>query len=197
MNEYTIFDARTGAIIGGGCTDTEGFPLGEFESLYVGEALSAKTHWFDGDTPVVYTQVEREALAARPPHAARWDVGVKAWIDTRDLEQVRADKWTEIKAARECAEYGGFTWDGSAFDSGAISQARIQASVQLANIVGAAFSIDWTLADNTVRTLSAPDMLAVGIALGQHVQAQFGKARALRFQIEAAALAATLEALAW
>jgi hypothetical protein len=197
MTDYTIYDTRTGAIIGAGCTDTEGFPLGEFEALHVGDALSAKTNWFDGDTPVAYTEAERAALSARPPYAARWDVPTKAWIDTRDLEQVRADKWTEIKAAREGAEYGGFTWDGSAFDSDAISQGRIQGGVQLANIVGPTFSIDWTLADNTVRALSAADMVNVGLALGQHVQAQFAIARTLRDQIAAATTVGEVAALAW
>jgi hypothetical protein len=52
-----------------------------------------------------------------------------------------------------------------------------------ANNVGPAFSIDWTLADNTVRTLSQADMVNVGLAMGQHIQTQFSKARSLRSQI--------------
>jgi hypothetical protein len=67
----------------------------------------------------------------------------------------------------------------------------------LAQAGGQPFSIDWTLADNTVRTLSGADMIAVGQALGQHVAACHIKARALREQINAATTVAEVEAVVW
>ena len=60
-----------------------------------------------------------------------------------------------------------------------------------------AFVIDWTLADNTVRTLSAADMIAVGVALGGHVAAQHEKARGLRVQIGGAGNQAGVLAIGW
>ena len=59
-------------------------------------------------------------------------------------------------------------------------------------MMNSAFSIDWTLADNTVRTLNAADMIAVGVALGQHVNACHERARVLRGEIESALAAQTL-----
>ncbi len=103
----------------------------------------------------------------------------------KPLNEVKAAMWAKVKQARAAAEYGGFTWDGSTFDSDPISQARITGAVTLAQ-TNPAFSIGWTLADNSVRTLSAADMIAVGVALGQHVNACHEKARVLRAEIEAA-----------
>ena len=132
-----------------------------------------------------------------PPHPwMKWDENAIAWIDLRNLDDLKADQWAKIKAARGDAEFGGFTWDGSPFDSDAISQQRIIGASQLAGITPG-FLIDWTLADNTVRTLNATDMQAVGFALGQHVNAQHVKARGLRQQIDDATTPAEVEAVVW
>ena len=103
----------------------------------------------------------------------------------KPLNEVKAAMWAKVKQARAAAEYGGFTWDGSTFDSDPISQARITGAVTLAQ-TNPAFSIGWTLADNSVRTLKAADMIAAGVALGQHVNACHERARLLRAEIEAA-----------
>ena len=101
-----------------------------------------------------------------------------------------------IKQARSSAEFGGFTWDGSPFDSDAISQSRIQGALQLA-AMAPGFTIDWTLANNSVRNLSAADLANVGAALGMHVAAQHAKARLLRSQIEVATTVAEVDAVTW
>ncbi|OIP19571.1 MAG: hypothetical protein AUK51_01155 [Comamonadaceae bacterium CG2_30_59_20] len=92
--------------------------------------------------------------------------------------------------------YAGFTWDGSTFYSDATSQNRITGAVTLAQL-SSAFTIDWTLADNTVRNLGQMDMFQVGAALGVHVQTQFAKGQALRAQIDAATTQAEVEAVVW
>jgi hypothetical protein len=119
------------------------------------------------------------------------------WTDPRDLDAVKADKWAEMKARRDQEEHGGFYWDGSLFDSDLASQSKIIGAVQLANLHQSSFSIDWTLADNTVRTLDAADMNAVGVAMAQHVNAQHVTARAVRQAIEAAATIEEVQAIAW
>lgn len=135
-------------------------------------------------------------MPPRPSVNHVFDYDAKAWVDPRSLDQLKAAKWDEIKAAREAAEYGGFTWDGSTFDSDAASQQKIIGASQMANLTPG-FEIDWTLADNTVRTLNATEMNSVGIALGQHVNAQYVHARNLRQQIEAATSAQEVQAIVW
>ena len=125
-----------------------------------------------------------------------FDYTTKQWVDPRTLSDLQAAQWTQIKQARTQAEYAGFTWDGSAFDSDAISQQRITGAVALAQMSDQ-FSIGWVLKDNTVRTLNQTDMMQVGAALGQHVAAQFAKGVLLREQIEAAATKEEVEAVVW
>lgn len=147
--------------------------------------------------------VENDAIILKPtspgPHH-RWDYATKAWIDPRSLEQHKTARWAEIKATREANEFGGFTWDGSVFDSDAISQARIQGAVVLAmQALGAevAFSIDWTLKDNSVRSLTGMQVVAVGQALATHVGTQHEIARILRTSIEEAVSISEVESVSW
>lgn len=135
-------------------------------------------------------------IPPRPDPNFVFDHDSKQWVDPRALSDVKASKWNEIKAARDATEYGGFVWDESTFDSDQASQQKIMGAVQLAGL-DPQFSVDWTLADNSVRTLDATQMTAVGVALGQHVNAQHVKARGLRQQIEAATTKEAVEAIAW
>lgn len=126
--------------------------------------------------------------------------GELQWSDTRSLAERKADRWSAIKAERDIREYGGFAWGGSAFDSDPESQRRIQGAAQLAMLsqqLGQPFDITWTLADNSTRTLSGVDMLAVGVALSEHVGALHAAARTLRQQLDAASTAEQVEAVAW
>lgn len=124
-------------------------------------------------------------IPARPSPKHQFDWGTHTWVDPRTLADLRAAKWEAIKLARAQAEFGGFVWDGDTFDSDRMSQSRIQGAAQLAQLVPE-FTIDWTLADNSVRTLSAADMVAVGTAMGQHVNTVHAHARDLRAQIATA-----------
>jgi hypothetical protein len=136
---------------------------------------------------------------AKPPQPSlhhTFSYATKQWEDPRTLADLKAAQWAQVKQARSQAEYAGFTWDGSVFDSDAISQQRISGAVTLAQM-SPDFVIDWTLADNRVRTLVRAEMVAVGIALGMHVQAQFSKAQGLRLQIEAASTPEQVAAVVW
>jgi hypothetical protein len=135
-------------------------------------------------------------VPTRAEHILRFDGAKLVWHDPRTLADHKAAQWELIKQARSAAEYAGFAWDRSVFDSDALSQNRITGAVTLAQL-SPGFTIDWTLKDNSVRTLNQADMIAVGVALGQHVQAQFTKAQGLRVQIEAATSWEQVAAVAW
>lgn len=143
---------------------------------------------------------ELREMPARPSPEHTWDYASQAWVDARTLDAVKAQRWAQIKAQRDAVEFGGFTWSGDEFDSDAESQARIMGAVQMALIAAQAeqpFAIDWTLADNTVRSMSAADIVSAGLALGEHVAAAHGVARTLRAAIDACTTAAEVEAVAW
>lgn len=126
--------------------------------------------------------------------------GVTSWDDPRTLAEAKADRRALMRAARDAAEDAGFTWDGSAFYSDARSESRIQGAVILAMLAAAVpttFSIVWTLADDTSRTLDGDDMIAVGQALGAHVDAVFAHERTKLAAIDAATTIAEVDAIDW
>ena len=109
-------------------------------------------------------------------------------------------RWAAIKACRAAVEFGPLTWDGSTFDADSLSQFRILGEVvnaMRALTASESFSIVWTLADDSERTLSAADMLALGQALGAQVDSAHATARALRAAIDAATTVAEVEAIVW
>lgn len=117
-----------------------------------------------------------------------------------DLEQAKARRWGEIKQLREAHEFGPLMWDGSTFDADAPAQLRIMGAVQMAAAAAGAgqpFAIDWTLADNSIRTLTGEDMQALGEALAQRISAVHETARQLREQIEAAASVQAVQSVDW
>ena len=112
------------------------------------------------------------------------------------LDKAKAIKWAELKKDRATAEYAGFTWDSSVFDTDQVSQGRISSAVTLATL-DASFTVNWTLADNSIRTLSAADMIAFGQALGSHIEAIFVHGQDLRTQLEMATTLEGINALNW
>lgn len=134
-----------------------------------------------------------------PPEPTGWRwFGV--WERRRNLAERKLLKWEEMKLRRSAQEYGTFTWDGSEFDADPESQSRIIGCVQLALIAAANlqnFSQVWTLADNSVRTLSGDEMINVGLALATHVGSAHARGRVVRAQIIAAANAQALDAIVW
>lgn len=130
----------------------------------------------------------------------QWDWETLAWVDPRTLDDLKAAQWALIKRARDAAEQAGFVWDGSWFDCDPTSQSRIQGGALMATTAllnSAPFSIEWTLADNTTRTLDAAQMVAVGLAMGQHIDSIHQTGRALRAQIDAATTAEAVAAVLW
>lgn len=116
------------------------------------------------------------------------------------LEVIKDRKWSEIKTNRLSKEYSGFIYNGSKFDSDEASTRRIVGATTLASLAktsGQPFSIDWTLADNTVITLDADSMVAVGEALGQYVSSIHAISRNLRDQIENATTEEEVALIHW
>ena len=163
----------------------------EVDTIAIGIELGGGyKHYYDKDLDLVVP------MPYQPSRADIFDYDIKQWVDTRSLQDYKTIQWDAIKQSRTLAEYGGFTWDNSVFDSDAVSQNRITGAVQLAQI-SPGFNIEWTLADNTTRVLSAADMISVGTALGIHVGTHFAKGQALRTQIEAATTKEEVEGIIW
>jgi hypothetical protein len=120
----------------------------------------------------------------------------KVWPASMLLAAAKDAAWARIKTARNALEFGSFVYNGLEFDSNQISQQRIGQAAQgamFAISVGAPFTQDWTLADNSVATFDAQQMINVALAMGQHIGYAHAHSRALRVEIYRADI--TLEEL--
>ena len=122
------------------------------------------------------------------PHHT-FDYITKQWIDPRSLDEIKAQKWAEIKVQRDQIEFGGFEFEGNIYDSDQVSQGRIMG----ASLAG----VDqvWTLADNTTVELSSSQLQQLYAALQAHVASVHERGRIARLAIEAAETKEEVEAI--
>ena len=92
-----------------------------------------------------------------------FDYTTKQWIDPRSLDEIKAQKWTEIKSQRDQLELGGFEFEGGVYDSDQVSQGRIMGAAS------AGVDQTWTLADNTTVNLTAMQLQQLYAALQAHI----------------------------
>lgn len=189
MAAYTIYYTSTGEVL-----STKDVPDEYHLLLNTPEGCSAISGRIEANHYVV--DGEPVAMPPQPSLAHVFDYTLKDWVDPRSLEELKSQKWAEIKAARENSEWGGFTWDGSGFDSDPSSQMKIMGAAQM-TAINPALSLEWTLADNSVRTLDTTQMQNVGLALGAHISACHARARDLRALIDSAADAETVALVEW
>lgn len=129
-----------------------------------------------------------------------WDWSARAWLDSRTLGDLKAEKWEAVKQARASAFTQPLITPFGIFQADAEGQQNIKDAVLLANNLAALdypVAIDFTLADDSIRVMDAPAMVQVGLLLGGRVQLIRAQATALRDQIAAADSLETLATLVW
>ena len=114
------------------------------------------------------------SIGAPPTHNHTFDYTIKQWIDPRTLEEIKAQKWAEIKAIRNQLEFGGFGFEGNIYDSDQASQGRIMGAAS------AGVDQAWTLADNTTVELSAMQLQQLYAALQSHIASVHERGRIAR-----------------
>jgi hypothetical protein len=196
MKNYVLYNAD-GVIVQHGTCPDEMILSNWGDGLYVMEgSANHEQHYISNGEICAYT--ESELLAKNNlPQGWAWQMPERIAVDLRALDDAKVQAWQRIKKARLAAEAANFACDGALYQP---DKERIGGAVQMAlmaQLAGQPFSIDWTLADNSVKTLDAAGMIAVGTALGMKVSAAFDTARALRDQIANAATIAEVDAIGW
>ena len=137
----------------------------------------------------MYYQDGWVAMPAQPAPYHTFNYTTKQWIDPRTLDEIKAQKWTEIKSQRNQLEFGGFEFDGGIYDSDQVSQGRIMGA--------AAAELDqvWTLADNTTVELSASQLQQLYAALQAHIASVHERGRIARLLIYEATTSDEVEAV--
>lgn len=158
------------------------------------------THYVVDGALAAYTAEEKSRKSQPPVRRAKWSNQIMDWIDLRTLEQRKEEKWEQLKQARSAALDALLVTPYGVFDSDPESRQNITDSVLLVktlNELGQPSSIDFTLADNTVRTMTASEMIEVGLLLGAKVQAAHATGRALRLELDAAQTSEEVDSIAW
>ena len=110
----------------------------------------------------------------------------------KTLAEAKEAKKQAINQTSDSKEQAGFIYDGSPFDTNQISYMRLLGASQTAQTAlaqGQAFSVEWTLADNSSRTMSAEDMLGIIPAFAMYSSTLHAKASELKAQVDAVAIA--------
>ena len=143
----------------------------------------SNTDYFDSDTNKFIS------IGEPPSKHHEFDYNAKQWIDPRSLDEIKAQKWEQIKSQRDQLEFGGFAFEGNTYDSDQVSQGRI---------MGAALAgVDqvWTLADNTTVELSASQLQQLYTTLQAHIASTHERGRIARLAINNALTKEDIEAV--
>lgn len=122
----------------------------------------------------MYYQDGWVAMPAQPTQHHIFNYDLKNWVDPRTLDEIKAQKWAEIKSQRDQLEFGGFDFKGNIYDSDQVSQGRILGAAT------AGIDQTWTLADNTIVELSAMQLQQLYAALQAHIAGVHERGRIAR-----------------
>lgn len=141
--------------------------------------------------PYEYSEAPADAgavIAARPTPSSclRLVEGVLGWVETSTLDEAKARAWELAKQARDQAERAPFEFEGGMYDPNKENVSGAALAALIAQIQGVSVVRDWTLADNSVRALTGKQLIGLGIALSDRVDAVHAQGRALRALIEGA-----------
>ena len=114
------------------------------------------------------------ALEPAPFQYHTFDYTTKQWIDQRSLDEIKAQKWAEIKSQRDRLEFGGFEFEGNIYDSNQVSQGRIMGAAV------AGMDQTWTLANNATVELTAQQLKELYAALQAHIAGVHERGRIAR-----------------
>ena len=122
------------------------------------------------------------------------------WEDHRTLQDFKEAQWALIKQAREAAINAPLVTPYGTFDSDPKSRQNITDAILMLKSLedlGTPTTIDFTLADDTTRTLTTGEMIMVGLLLGQKTQVAHAQSRALRGALDLATTKEEVEAITW
>ena len=128
----------------------------------------SSTDYFDSATSTFVS------IGESPSQHHTFDYTTKQWIDPRSLDEIKAQKWAEIKAERDQLEFGGFEFGGNIYDSDQVSQGRIMGAAV------AGVDQTWTLANNTTVELTAQQLKELYAALQSHIASVHERGRIAR-----------------
>jgi hypothetical protein len=186
MQQFTCIDATTGQVLYSGTGDDP--QVLETPDIEVVLEIAPPGTYRAGGAWI--------AIPARPSSAHVWNWTTKVWEDPRTLADHKANKIISLKSQRDLFLNSGFVWSGSTFDSDPVSQTRLLGlRVNAQN--NPSMVEQWRLANNTWRSLSATDALAVWDAFETHMRSAFQTFATLEAQVLAATTVSQIDGITW
>jgi hypothetical protein len=133
----------------------------------------------------------------RDSEAAYWRGGAVEWVETLTLAEARANAWAAAKKSRDEAEGADFEFAGTLYQPDVAKITGAVLAALLPRAEGDPFAIDWTVADNSVVTLTAPQVMALGLTLTARINSIHQHGRQLRALIDNAATPAEAYGYTW
>jgi hypothetical protein len=152
--------------------------------------------WYDPTG--VLQDFRAETPDAQPPVGFLEHVNGQSRTVQLPLATLQDAKWAQTKTAREAFISAPLPTPHGVFDCDPDSRKSITDAVlmlQTLAAIGSPSTIDFTLADNSVATLTTAQMVEVGLLMGQRVQQAYAIGRMRRTAIYAATNAAEVEAV--
>lgn len=142
-----------------------------------------------------------DRLPPRPDRAVAgaewdWDDAAADWVLVPTLEGLRASRWARLREQRNALEVAPLLVDGMLFDADERAVARIGLALKEAELTPG-WSEPWTLADDSISTITAPVLMRMLLALAARGRRLHRAGRALRQQLAEATTAADIEAVNW
>lgn len=160
-----------------------------FSSVWNGEQWKniednrGKEYWLNTDT------------FGTPAHTMKdlgtFPTGAVFTAPEKTLEQLKADKILEFKSKRDTLELAPI----NNFDADEKSIMRINNAIIVLDITKQ--TVEWTLADNTTKNVTADDLRNVILAIGARSNELHEKYRLLKEQVEACTTKEELEEIQW
>lgn len=159
-------------------------------SSYIDSMAPPNTYWdFTSNTWI--------SLGIPPTNYHKFNYVIKQWVDPRTVETIKAQKWEEIKLARDTESVSPLTTPYGIFDADPKSQKNITDAILYLQILNNSSTINFTLHDNSVVEMDLTKLVNVGLLLGQRTQSLQNKGTTLRNQIDAATTKEQVEAITW
>ena len=123
--------------------------------------------------------------------------GLVEYQDPRTLDQIKAEKWAELKAHRSALDYLPITVDGIELDTTDLARVDFLGAILSMQITGQT-ARPWRCTDNVMRDLTLAQIIQAGVAISDRRADLIGISDALYQAIHAAnATAADISAIVW
>ena len=118
-------------------------------------------------------------------------------IPTPSLDELKAQKLTELKSIRDTAEVEPIEYNGNLYDYDDKARERSNAAIIALEVAGVSDALIWTTADNQDVKVTANDLRMVIAAVAVRSNELHIKYRELNEQVEACTTKEELDSIKW